>query len=102
LGGNDDCGQMSAWYIFSALGFYPVAPGSENYSLGSPAVQSATIQLEHGKTFTIEAVGQSDKNIYVKKVLLNGKAIDDYTLRHSDIIKGGKLVFYMSDKPKKN
>ena len=53
LGGNDDCGQMSAWYIFTSLGFYPVAPGSDQYALGSPAIQSATLALENGKTFEI-------------------------------------------------
>jgi len=100
LGGNDDCGQMSAWYIFSSLGFYPVAPGSDEYSLGSPAVESAILQLENGKIFTIDAINQSDKNVYVQKVLLNGKVITDYTIRHSDIINGGKLVFYMGNKVK--
>ena len=100
LGGNDDCGQMSAWYIFSSLGFYPVAPGSDEYSLGSPAVESAILQLENGKIFTIHTINQSDKNVYVQKVLLNGKVITDYTIRHSDIINGGKLVFYMGNKVK--
>lgn len=95
LGGNDDCGQMSAWYIFSSLGFYPVAPGSVDYALGSPAVKSAVLQLENGKTFTIEAKNQSDNNVYVQKVLLNGKPIKDFILRHSEILEGGKLVFYM-------
>jgi predicted alpha-1,2-mannosidase len=99
LGGNDDCGQMSAWYIFSSLGFYPVAPGSPDYALGSPAVRSGVIHLENGKTFTVEAKNQSDKNVYVKKVLLNGKPIDNHTINHNDIINGGKLVFYMSAKP---
>src|SRR6476469_7980492 len=69
LGGNDDCGQMSAWYIFSSLGFYPVAPGSDQYSLGSPSVTAASLQLENGKTFAIETFGQGDKNVYVKKIL---------------------------------
>lgn len=101
LGGNDDCGQMSAWYIFSSLGFYPVAPGSEWYSLGSPAVKSAAIHLENGKTFTVETVGQSEKNVYVKQVVLNGKPVSDYKISHNDIVNGGKLVFYMSAKPKK-
>lgn len=99
LGGNDDCGQMSAWYIFSSLGFYPVAPGSQVYSLGSPAIKSATVHLENGKTFSVETVNQSDKNVYVKKVLLNGKPVTDYTIKHSDIANGGKLVFYMSAQP---
>ncbi|WP_230383821.1 GH92 family glycosyl hydrolase [Pedobacter endophyticus] len=101
LGGNDDCGQMSAWYMFSAMGFYPVAPGSDVYSLGSPLVNNAVINLENGKTFTIEAIKQSEKNVYVKKVLLNGKEITNHQIKHSDIRNGGKLTFYMSATPKK-
>ncbi|MFD2581687.1 GH92 family glycosyl hydrolase [Pedobacter vanadiisoli] len=101
LGGNDDCGQMSAWYMFSSLGFYPVAPGSDVYSLGSPLVNHGVINLENGKTFTVEAIKQSDKNIYVEKVLLNGKEITDHRIKHADITNGGKLTFYMSAKPKK-
>ncbi|WP_412469081.1 GH92 family glycosyl hydrolase [Pedobacter sp. KLB.chiD] len=101
LGGNDDCGQMSAWYMFSSLGFYPVAPGADVYSLGSPLVNNAVINLENGKTFTVEAIKQSDKNVYVTKVLLNGKEITDYKIKHADITNGGKLTFYMSAKPKK-
>ncbi|MDQ0639028.1 putative alpha-1,2-mannosidase [Pedobacter sp. W3I1] len=101
LGGNDDCGQMSAWYMFSSLGFYPVAPGSDVYSLGSPLVNNAVINLENGKTFTVEAIKQSDKNVYVEKVLLNGKEITDHKIKHADITNGGKLTFYMSSKPKK-
>jgi len=100
LGGNDDCGQMSAWYMFSSLGFYPVSPGSDEYSLGSPAVKNAVLTLENGKTFTVEAINQSDKNIYVSKVLLNGQPISSHSIKHDDIIKGGKLTFYMSSKPK--
>lgn len=101
LGGNDDCGQMSAWYMFSSLGFYPVAPGSDVYSLGSPLINNAVINLENGKTFTVEAIKQSDKNVYVEKVLLNGKEITDHKIKHADITNGGKLTFYMSPKPKK-
>ena len=100
LGGNDDTGQMSAWYILSSLGFYPVAPGSEDYALGSPAVDSAILTLENGKTFRIEAIDQGPEHVYVKKILLNGKEIKDFTLRHSDIMKGGTLSFYMSAKAK--
>lgn len=99
LGGNDDCGQMSAWYIFSALGFYPVAPGSEEYAIGSPAVQSATLRLENGKTFTIQAKNQSDKNVYVKQLTLNGKPLTRPFLKHRDIMQGGELVFTMSARP---
>ena len=101
LGGNDDFGQMSAWYIFSSLGFYPVAPGSDEYALGSPLVKKATFNLENGKTFEVETVNQSDKNVFVSKVLLNGKQLDKPFLKHEDVIKGGKITFYMSAKPNK-
>ena len=98
LGGNDDCGQMSAWYIFTALGFYPVAPGSVEYALGSPAVNAATIRLDNGKTFTIEAKDQGPKNVYVKKVTLNGQPLNRRYITHEEIMAGGNLVFYMSEK----
>jgi len=101
LGGNDDCGQMSAWYMFSSLGFYPVSPGSDIYALGSPLVNNAVLTLENGKTFTVEAIKQSEKNVYVEKVLLNGKEITNHQIKHADITNGGKLTFYMSAKPKK-
>ncbi len=98
LGGNDDCGQMSAWYIFSSLGFYPVTPGSDQYQLGSPAVNDATINLENGKTFSIKAVNQGDQNVYVEKVVLNGKPLDRTYITHAELIKGGSLVFHMSSR----
>jgi predicted alpha-1,2-mannosidase len=101
LGGNDDCGQMSAWYIFSTLGFYPVAPGSDRYSLGSPAIDKASLQLENGKVFRIEARGQSDKNVYVRKVVLNGSPLHRNYITHQEIMEGGELIFYMSAKPGK-
>jgi len=101
LGGNDDTGQMSAWYILSSLGFYPVAPGSDEYAIGSPAIDHAVLNLENGKTFEIEAINQSPKNVYVQKVLLNGKEIRNFTLKHSEIMNGGKLTFYMGSKAKK-
>lgn len=99
LGGNDDCGQMSAWYIFSALGFYPVAPASGEYALGAPLVRSATLQLGGGKTFRIEAVNQSTANIYVQSVTLNGKALARPFLKHADILRGGTLRFVMGATP---
>ncbi len=101
LGGNDDCGQMSAWYIFSSLGFYPMAPGSNQYDLGSPAVKSAVVKLENGKTFTVEAQNQSDQNVYVQKVTLNGKPLNRLYITYEEIANGGKLVFVMGKKPKK-
>ncbi|UOR06108.1 GH92 family glycosyl hydrolase [Hymenobacter aerilatus] len=99
LGGNDDCGQMSAWYIFSSLGFYPVAPGSPDYALGSPAVHGATINLENGKTFRIKVKNQSDKNVYVKEARLNGQKLTRPFLAYADVVKGGELVFTMAGKP---
>ncbi len=95
LSGNDDCGQMSAWYIFSALGFYPVAPGSINYSLGSPAINEATLHLENCKTLHITAKNQSDKHVHVRKVTINGREITSHTITHEDIIGGGELIFEM-------
>jgi predicted alpha-1,2-mannosidase len=101
LGGNDDFGQMSAWYIFSSLGFYPVSPGSDEYALGSPLIKSALFNLENGKTFEVQTVNQSDKNVFVSKVLLNDKELLKPFLKHSDIMNGGKITFYMSSKPNK-
>jgi putative alpha-1,2-mannosidase len=92
---------MSAWYIFSSLGFYPVAPGSDKYAIGSPKVKEAVLNLENGKTFTITAKNQSSKNVYVSKMELNGKVMDRTYLTHKEIMDGGQLVFYMSSKPKK-
>ncbi|HYC85842.1 MAG TPA: glycoside hydrolase family 92 protein [Chryseosolibacter sp.] len=100
LGGNDDCGQMSAWYIFSALGFYPVAPGSDQYALGSPVVHAATLKLDNGKSFTVEARNQGDKNVYVQKIELNGQPLNRTYLTHGEIVNGGKLIFYMTAKRK--
>ncbi|MEX0273496.1 MAG: GH92 family glycosyl hydrolase, partial [Flavobacteriaceae bacterium] len=99
LCGNDDAGQMSAWYIFSSLGFYPVLPGSDEYAIGSPLVEEAIIRLENGKTITINTVGQGEKNVYIQKVELNGKELDTPILRHGDINKGGRLVFHLGKKP---
>jgi len=95
LGGNDDCGQMSAWYIFSALGFYPVAPGSDRYDLGCPLVKEATINLENGNKFIISAVNQGPASVSVKKTELNGKKLNRLWITHDEIMKGGRLVFYM-------
>ena len=101
LGGNDDTGQMSAWYIFSALGFYPVSPGDDHYSIGSPAVQAATLHLESGKTFHVEARNQGDKNVYVQRAELNGQPLHRLYITYGEIINGGNLVFYMGSKPNK-
>jgi predicted alpha-1,2-mannosidase len=96
LGGNDDCGQMSAWYIFSSLGFYPFAPGSDQYQIGSPLVQHAVMRLENGKRFIIETKNQGEQNVYVEKIMLNGKVLNRYYLTHEEIMNGGTLIFYMT------
>lgn len=101
LGGNDDCGQMSAWYIFTALGFYPVAPGSDEYAIGSPSVDGAVLRLENGNTFTIEVKNNSDKNVYVQQLSLDGKPLNRLFLKHEEILKGGTLGFVMGPKPAK-
>ena len=100
LGGNDDTGQMSAWYIFSSLGFYPVAPGSDQYAIGSPAVSHAVIQVGDGKTFTINVKNQSDKNVYIQSITLNGKPHPGMFLTHADIMNGGEISFVMGSKHK--
>ncbi len=97
LCGNDDAGQMSAWYIFSSLGFYPVTPGSTDYALGSPLVKEAILHLDNGKTLTIKANNQSAKNVYVQSVSVNGKVLDGTLLSHQDIINGGEIIFEMSN-----
>jgi len=101
LCGNDDCGQMSAWYIFSSLGFYPVCPGSNEYVIGAPSVDKATLNLENGKQFIITTKNLSDKNIYIEQIKLNGIPKKNYIIMHEDIMKGGTLEFVMGAKPKK-
>ena len=99
ISGNEDCGQMSAWYVFSSLGFYPVTPGSNQYIIGSPLFDKATINLENGKSFTIQATNNSAENKYIKSVKLNGKNYEFSYLNHQDIVNGGTLVFEMTNKP---
>ena len=99
ISGNEDCGQMSAWYVFSSLGFYPVTPGSNEYIIGTPLFQKATINLENGKQFTIIAENISDKNKYISSMNLNGKNHDKSFISHTDISNGGSLVFKMTNIP---
>ena len=101
LCGNDDCGQMSAWYIFSAMGFYPVDPISGEYVLGAPQIDKVTIHLTEERSFTVEAKNLSKKNKYVESVELNGRPVKGLTIKHDDIMSGGHLVFTMTDKPVK-
>ena len=102
LGGNDDCGQMSAWYIFSALGFYPVCPATGQYVLGAPYLPYAKVTLENGKTITIIAKNVSDKNRYVKSVKLNGLPYNKLYINHEDLTRGCTIEFTMGDKPNKS
>ncbi len=97
ISGNEDCGQMSAWYIFSSLGFYPVTPGSNQYIIGAPLFEKATINLENGKSFTVQANNQSEENKYIQSVKLNGENYAFSFINHTDIINGGSLVFEMTD-----
>ena len=101
ISGNEDCGQMSAWYIFSAMGFYPVTPANNQYIIGTPLFEKAIINLEDGKKFEISAENLSDENKYISSAKLNGKSLNRSFIFHSEIMDGGKLVFKMTDKPSK-
>lgn len=99
ISGNEDCGQMSAWYVFSTLGFYPVTPGTNEYIIGTPLFDKATINLENGKTFTIVAEGISKENKYIKAAYLNGKAYPYSYIKHEVVVNGGHLIFEMTNEP---
>jgi predicted alpha-1,2-mannosidase len=99
--GNEDCGQMSAWYVFSALGFYPVTPGSGLYAIGTPLFPVASIRLESGKTFVIKAEGVSEKNMYIQSATLNNAPYARCYLTHEDLMKGGELDLVMGPEPGK-
>ena len=104
MDGDDDCGQMSAWYIFSALGFYPVTPGTDVYAIGTPQFPIATIYFNpenKEKKFEIIANHVSLRNKYIQSVSLNGKKLEEPFLHHADIINGGKIEFEMGAKPNK-
>ena len=100
--GDEDNGQTSAWYVFSAMGFYPVTPAVNQYVLGAPLFRKVNLKLENGKTFTIEAPDNSNGNRYVNKVQFNSKAYDKNWIDHESIQKGGKILFNMSSVPNKN
>lgn len=97
--GNDDCGEMSAWYIFSALGFYPVNPASGEYVIGTPMLEEAVIQLPGGKQFIVKAPRKKESDIYIRSMKLNGKKYTKTFITHQDLINGGTLEFVMSAKP---
>jgi predicted alpha-1,2-mannosidase len=101
IDGNEDCGQMSAWYVLSAMGFYSVAPGMDYYVIGSPVFDKVTLNLENGNSFEIIAKKSSEKDIYIQSAQLNGQPYPKTYLKHSDIMKGGEIVFEMGDKPNK-
>ncbi|MEJ2594409.1 MAG: glycoside hydrolase family 92 protein [bacterium] len=99
LSGNEDCGQMSAWYVLSALGFYPVTPGSDKYVLGTPGVGVATIRMENGHTFTVKASGLNADKYFVREVFYNGEPWTKSYITHDMILQGGELIFVMDEKP---
>ena len=104
MNGDDDCGQMSAWYIFSALGFYPVTPGTDEYAIGTPLFSKATVYMDpkdKSKKFEIIAHHVSRRNKYVQSVILNGKVLSSPFLHHGDIMTGGQMIFEMGSKPNK-
>ena len=101
LSGNEDCGQMSAWYILSAMGFYQVCPGIPTYTIGRPIVDKAVMKLKDGKTFTVVVTNNSKENKYVQKMTLNGKALEKPFFEHSDIVAGGTLEIEMGPQPVK-
>jgi predicted alpha-1,2-mannosidase len=102
LSGNDDLGQMSAWLMFTGLGFYPVTPGSLEYVIGRPFVDRAALNLPNGKRFTVVSEGLSDANLYIGNVLLNGKPLPRTYLRHDEIMAGGELRFVMQATPNRS
>ncbi|PQV50229.1 putative alpha-1,2-mannosidase [Jejuia pallidilutea] len=102
LSGNEDCGQMSAWYVLSSVGLYPMNPASTEYEIGSPIFDTSTFNLPNGKTFTIEAEHVSDKNIYIQSATLNGEPFNNTSISHETILNGGILHFVMGASPNKD
>ena len=100
--GDEDNGQTSAWYVFSALGFYPVAPGTTQYVLGAPLFKKATLHFENGKSLVVNAPENSDKNIYIESMSFNGKNYTKNYLEHFELLKGGVLDIKMGDEPNMN
>ena len=97
--GDEDNGQTSAWYVFSAMGFYSVCPGSQEYVLGSPLFKKITLNLDNGKKLSIEAPANNDQNVYIQSASLRGKPFNNNYITHDDLLKGGKLIFNMGIKP---
>ncbi len=99
LPGNEDCGQMSAWYVFSAMGFYPVCPGQDIYAIGSPLFEKATINIDATTKFVVQTKNASAANFYIQSATLDGKPYQKSYLQHVDVIKGSKLIFTMGPRP---
>ena len=99
ISGNEDCGQMSAWYVFSSMGFYPVTPGSNQYIIGTPLFDKTTINLENGEKFHIKAYDLNPENKYIKRAKLNGRTLNETYISHKDIIEGGTLELFMTNEP---
>ena len=99
MDGDDDCGQMSAWYLFTALGFYPVNPASGDYMIGSPLFAGMSLKLANGKAFSVHAKNSSSKNIYIQSATLNGKPLTIPVINYEEIVAGGSLDFVMGPAP---
>jgi predicted alpha-1,2-mannosidase len=99
--GDEDNGQTSAWYVFSAMGFYPVCPGTDQYVFGAPLFNKITLQLENGNEFVIHAAKNSKENVYVNEIVLNGKNWDKNFITHETLIQGGEINFTMTNSPNK-
>ena len=101
LAGNEDCGQMSGWLIFSAMGLYPVCPGADHYAIGSPLFDKVSMKLENGKTFTVKSSNGSDANVYIQSAKLNGTPYNKCFITYDDIMNGGTIEFTMGAEPNK-
>lgn len=97
--GDEDQGQTSSWYVLSALGFYSVCPGTDQYVIGSPLFRKVTLTLEDGKKFTIDAEGNGSTAVYIRSASLNGEPLERNYITYDEIVSGGTLTFKMSDKP---
>jgi predicted alpha-1,2-mannosidase len=101
IDGDDDCGQMSSWYLFTAMGFYPVNPASAEYMIGSPLFPKFSMKLGNGKTFTVLAQNAGPGNAYIQSAKLNGRALNEPVIRYSEIMQGSTLEFVMGPQPSK-
>ena len=95
LTGNDDCGQMSAWYIWTSLGLYPMNPASGEYVIGFPLLNAATLQLPNGKKLRIQTKGRRTKDAFVKEAYWNGKKVNQYYITHAQLMQGGELIYVL-------